>query len=92
VTGSRHSALVTDDPLRKPHAASDAGPKIPRHTVRVNRRQYPRFVVDVGTVVDVWMNLQARYEIEAARDAEGDIIEREIHPTPPWPPCRHRDA
>ena len=35
-----------------------------------------------GTSVDVWMNLQTRYEVETARDAEGEIIEREIHPAP----------
>jgi len=33
-----------------------------------------------GTSVEVWMNLQARYEVETARDVEGEIIEREIHP------------
>jgi addiction module HigA family antidote len=35
-----------------------------------------------GTSVEVWMNLQARYEVETARDVEGEIIEREIHPAP----------
>ena len=35
-----------------------------------------------NTSVDVWMNLQTRYEVETARDAEGQIIEREIHPAP----------
>ena len=34
------------------------------------------------TSVEVWMNLQSRYEVETARDAEGEIIQREIHPTP----------
>lgn len=33
-----------------------------------------------GTSVDVWMNLQARYEVETVRDSEGEIIERQIHP------------
>ena len=33
-----------------------------------------------GTSVDVWMALQARYEVEEARDAEGGLIEHEIHP------------
>ena len=33
-----------------------------------------------GTSVEVWMNLQARFEVETARDEEGEIIEREVHP------------
>jgi len=33
-----------------------------------------------GTSVEVWMNLQARYEVERARDAEGAVIERDIQP------------
>ena len=33
-----------------------------------------------GTSVDVWMNLQTRYEVETVRDLEGEIIERQIHP------------
>jgi addiction module HigA family antidote len=36
----------------------------------------------LGTSVEVWMNLQSRFEVETARDAEGAIIEREIHPMP----------
>ena len=35
-----------------------------------------------GTSVEVWMNLQARYEVETARDLEGEVIERSIHPAP----------
>ena len=35
-----------------------------------------------GTSVDVWMNLQTRFEVETARDEEGEIIEREINPAP----------
>jgi antitoxin HigA-1 len=35
-----------------------------------------------GTSVDVWMNLQARYEVETARDAEGETIVRDIRPFP----------
>ena len=34
----------------------------------------------LGTSVEVWMNLQARYEVEVARDAEGEVIERSICP------------
>jgi addiction module HigA family antidote len=33
-----------------------------------------------GTSVEVWMALQARYEVEVARDGEGEWIEHEIHP------------
>lgn len=35
-----------------------------------------------GTSVDVWMNLQTRFEVETTRDEEGEIIEREINPAP----------
>ncbi|MFH1968704.1 MAG: HigA family addiction module antitoxin [Verrucomicrobiota bacterium] len=34
----------------------------------------------LGTSVDVWMNLQTRFEVETVRDEEGEIIEREINP------------
>lgn len=33
-----------------------------------------------GTSVEVWMALQARYEVEEARDVDGESIEQEIHP------------
>ena len=33
-----------------------------------------------GTSVEVWMNLQTRYEIETARMEEGRLIERTIAP------------
>ena len=35
-----------------------------------------------GSSVEVWMNLQVRYEVETTRDAEGEIIERQIHLAP----------
>ena len=35
-----------------------------------------------GTSVEVWMNLQARYEVEMARLEEGARIERTITPIP----------
>ena len=34
-----------------------------------------------GTSAEVWMNLQTRYEVEAARMAEGDWIEKNITPS-----------
>ena len=34
----------------------------------------------LGTSVDVWMNLQTRFEVETVRYEEGEIIEREINP------------
>jgi antitoxin HigA-1 len=34
-----------------------------------------------GTSVEVWMNLQNRYEVETARMKEGDLIERTIAPS-----------
>ena len=36
----------------------------------------------LGASVDVWMNLQTRFEVETTRDEEGAIIEREITPAP----------
>ena len=33
-----------------------------------------------STSADVWMNLQNRYEVEMARMANGDAIERQISP------------
>jgi addiction module HigA family antidote len=33
-----------------------------------------------GTSPDVWLNLQTRYELDAARLAAGKMIERSIHP------------
>ena len=35
-----------------------------------------------GSSVEVWMNLQMRYEVELTRDAEGDIIESQIQLAP----------
>ena len=35
-----------------------------------------------GTSPDVWLNLQARYELDTARLTEGKAIERSIHPAP----------
>lgn len=35
-----------------------------------------------GTSVEVWMNLQTRYEIETARMEEGALIEKTIIPAP----------
>lgn len=35
-----------------------------------------------GTSVEVWMNLQDRYEVETARMKEGALIERTISPAP----------
>jgi antitoxin HigA-1 len=35
-----------------------------------------------GSSVEVWMNLQVRYEVELARDADGREIERNIRPVP----------
>jgi len=35
-----------------------------------------------GSSVEVWMNLQVRYEVELARDAEGREIDRNIRPIP----------
>jgi addiction module HigA family antidote len=34
-----------------------------------------------GTSVEVWMNLQNRFEVETARMEEGDLIERTITPS-----------
>ncbi len=36
-----------------------------------------------GTSVEMWMNLQARYEMEVARDAFGTRIVKEIQPRQP---------
>ncbi len=35
-----------------------------------------------GTSAQMWMNLQARYDLEAAEDAQGDRIDREVMPRP----------
>jgi len=36
----------------------------------------------LGTSVDVWMNLQTRFEVATIQDEEGELIEREINPAP----------
>lgn len=34
----------------------------------------------LGTDDEFWLNLQARYDIDIARDREGDLIERTVKP------------
>ncbi len=33
-----------------------------------------------GTSAQVWLNLQARYDLQMAEDREGDAIERQVQP------------
>ncbi len=35
-----------------------------------------------GTSAEMWMNLQAKYELDAAEDALGERVEREVLPRP----------
>ncbi len=38
-----------------------------------------RLSADLGTTAEFWINLQARYDLDVARDTSGQKIEHEVH-------------